>query len=386
MVKIVFISFDVVIIEWEYVKIIRERVYSETGIPKQNILVCATHNHACPAVVDRPGFKKEGRYIDFIIDKGVLAVIDAEKNMLDVELGVIEGLEARLSFNRRFVKKDGTAISQPQNVSVITDDILKREGPIDPGLGVLCFRDRKKQVIGFIVNFACHACHNMGMVSAGFPGAMYRELKNTYGKNCACLFLNGACGNVIHCDYLDLEHKISPEFMGKTLAEDIKELVDRIEFSADAGVSAREEILTVKYRDISELREQVNRPELFVNVFKGLIEKKWYRASLEKLTEITKKSETEDIVLQVIKVGGCVFAAVPAEYFSEFALRIKEESRKACVFVVTLANGWLGYIPHRKAFNRRGGHETTTAWWSKMAPETGDIIADKLMELINKED
>ncbi len=68
---------------------------------------------------------------------------------------------------------------------------------------------------------------------------------------------------------------------------------------------------------------------------------------------------------------GCVdtvFGAVPAEYFSQHSLSIKEESTVRQPFVVSLANGWLGYLPHREAFNRIGGHESTWCLSSRMEP------------------
>ncbi len=66
----------------------------------------------------------------------------------------------------------------------------------------------------------------------------------------------------------------------------------------------------------------------------------------------------------------------------EYALRIKEESPVGDTFVVSLANGWLGYIPHREAFERIGGHESTWCISSKMEPDAGDRMADAMLELI----
>ena len=53
-------------------------------------------------------------------------------------------------------------------------------------------------------------------------------------------------------------------------------------------------------------------------------------------------------------------------------------------FVVSLANGWLGYIPHKAAFDRKGGHESSWAVWSKMEESAGDIIADEILSLIEE--
>ena len=187
--KAAFVSIDVVIVEWEYVAKIREKIFAQTGIPEESILVCATHNHACPAVVDRPNFEKEPKYLEFMIEKAIDAVVRANASLEYVKVGVASGIEARISFNRRFIKKDGTVISQPQGVSQTSDYLLQREGPKDPEVGVVCFRKNNGDIAGVFVNFACHACHDMGSISAGFPGVMNKRLKDIYGKALPVFFL-----------------------------------------------------------------------------------------------------------------------------------------------------------------------------------------------------
>ncbi len=381
-VKLVFLSLDVVIIEWEYVKIIREKIFVKTGIPEKNILVCATHNHACPAVVERGSFKKEDRYVDFMLEQAVKAALAANSSLEKVVAGIASGTETRVSFNRRFIKNDGTVISQPIGEKIL-EELSDREGPVDPEVGVVCFKNMKDEVMGLLVNFSCHACHNLGSISAGFPGVMNRRLKEIYGQKCACLFLNGACGNVIHNDFLDTESNLTDKYVGGILAGNVESLMEDIDFSPDWTLDVLEETLRVEYRDSRDLEECVKNPDRFINVFPGLIKLGWYDHSLEKLNELKKAGSGIDIKLQIMEVGPVVFAAIPAEYFSEFALRIKRESRAKKTFVVTLANGWLGYIPTQDAFKRRGGHETTTAIWSKMEPEAGNKIADKVIEIIN---
>ena len=76
-VTVAFVSFDVVIVEWEYVRRIRQGIAAQRDIKAENILVCATHNHACPAVVDRPGSAKDEAYLDFMVDRGIDAVVEA---------------------------------------------------------------------------------------------------------------------------------------------------------------------------------------------------------------------------------------------------------------------------------------------------------------------
>jgi hypothetical protein len=85
--------------------------------------------------------------------------------------------------------------------------------------------------------------------------------------------------------------------------------------------------------------------------------------------------------VQALFVGDTAWVGIPAEYFIEHALRIKLESWPTHALVVGHANGMVGYVPTKQAFER-GGYETTFAFSSRMAPEAGDILADAAIEVI----
>lgn len=382
-IPIAFLSLDIVIIEQEYADSIREKASLETGIPKSNILVCATHNHACPAVVERGSFQKEDRYINFMITKGVEVLKKAFDNIKVSQIGIASGFEGRVSFNRRFIKRDGTVISQP-SISTLSDDILCNEGPIDPELGVISIRGKDGKISGIIVNFASHACHHMGQLSSGYPGVLCKRIKEIYGNETGFVFLNGACGNIIHKNYCGTQYKDSKENIGSVLAEDVRKIIDeKISYREDYKISAKGKILSLKYRDYSDLEDTV-RNNKFVNVFGSLVKNGWYQDSLDRLKELRSKSKEANVSIQIFKIGNTAFASVPGEYFTELGLEIKEKSKTEHAYIVTLANGWLGYIPTEKSFSRKGGHETSTAWWSKMDYNAGDIIADEIIKMINE--
>jgi hypothetical protein len=376
---VVFLSFDVVIVEWEYVARIRRGIAAQRGIPPENVLICATHNHACPAVVDRPGSAKDEDYLDFMVERGIEAVVTAYDAAASGEVGTGRSYETRIAFNRRYIKLDGTVISQPAS----TDDLLCSEGVTDPGLGVMGFRDAAGRLAGLLVNYSCHACHHMGSLSAGYPGVMRSELKQRFGDECGIVFLNGACGNVLHTNYTDPDLDTSKERCGRLLADHVAEVIEGLKYTPEASIACAEAVVPILYRDISGLAANLDRLHEF-NVFKAVYDRGWYHHSLELLTELHARSDHEDAHIQAIRIGDAFFGTAPAEYFAENALRIKELSPHRHTFVVSLANGWLGYVPHPAAFERQGGHETTWALWSKMEERAGEILGDGVVELLNQ--
>ncbi|MBT3379185.1 MAG: hypothetical protein HN742_36820 [Lentisphaerae bacterium] len=378
------VSIDVVIVEWEYVERIRRLVTKGCGIPGERLLVCATHNHACPAVVERPGHSKENEYLDHLVAQTARAVVEAHASLAPAQIAVDRTLESRVSFNRRFIKRDGTVVTQPR-ISEIGHEILCNEGVIDPDLGVLCVQSDEGAPLGVLVNFACHACHSMGRVSSGYPGVMTRQIKESLGADCSVLFLNGACANLMHSNYLDPTADTSMERTGSLLAEGVLGLVAKMDtFDAAPALRMAEGTQKIGFRDWSILEAAVENRERFVNVFEFLIDRGWYSHSLDVLRGWREQTDHFVATQQALRIGPAVFATAPAEYFTENGLRIKELSPHSLTFVVSLANGWLGYIPHPEAFERAGGHETFPGLWSKMEIEAGRMLGDKALDLIRE--
>ena len=76
--------------------------------------------------------------------------------------------------------------------------------------------------------------------------------------------------------------------------------------------------------------------------------------------------------------------ALPCELFVEWSLAIYDQSPFENTFVVELANGWSGYIPTMKAFERSGGYETKEVTSTMLIPEAGDMILQAVLEMLEE--
>jgi hypothetical protein len=337
-------------------------------------MVSATHNHAGPAVANVGESRRDEAYLAWLVDRVADAFCKADAALRPARVGVASGMEHRISFNRRYVTRDGRVVCHPRPGS---PDMLRPEGVIDPELGVLCASDPDGPVLGLVTNWACHPTHYgaSGAISAGYPCALSRQLRARLGDGVINVFLNGACGNIHHSSPADPEQDDSPERMGAVLAEDVVQILASMEFSDSAALAAKSDTLRLMLRPVSESDLKPHaRSQRFAD-------DDVYRRSILRLMERRERRDHVLAELQVIRVGDAVFAAVPAEYFAELGLRIKLESPARRAFVVTCANGMVGYVPHKAAFEG-GGYETTLAEWSKLVPEAGDIMADAALRLI----
>ena len=106
-----------------------------------------------------------------------------------------------------------------------------------------------------------------------------------------------------------------------------------------------------------------------------------YDREMPQLIERIRRMGTQPAEVQVLSIDDRAYVGVPAEYFVQHGLRIKEEAHPRHALVVGHANSMVGCVPHKEAF-LRGGYETTFAGTSRLAPEAGDILADCALELV----
>jgi hypothetical protein len=106
---------------------------------------------------------------------------------------------------------------------------------------------------------------------------------------------------------------------------------------------------------------------------------------LLKLYAMYKDDNRETVPLTVMNFGLMLLVTTPAELFVEYSLELKlrfKDKYKA-VFVAELVNGWVGYVPTKRAFEpENGGYEVQFLNSSKLNENAGDII---LNEIINME-
>jgi hypothetical protein len=82
---------------------------------------------------------------------------------------------------------------------------------------------------------------------------------------------------------------------------------------------------------------------------------------------------TQAAEVQALGIGEHLLVGMPGELFAALGLAVKQAAYPWWALVVGLANGMVGYVPTREAFNR-GGYETTLSTVSKLAPEAGEQL------------
>lgn len=99
---------------------------------------------------------------------------------------------------------------------------------------------------------------------------------------------------------------------------------------------------------------------------------------------MAKYPDTVKVPLQVLVIDGCAIVAIPCEVFTEIGLHVKKGlSVYTTTCVVSLANGYFGYLPTPKQ-HELGGYETWRARSSFLEVDAATKIEKAIGELMKE--
>jgi hypothetical protein len=372
----------------------RQMASEATGIPFENIVVAATHSHTGPMYFGALSKHFHDRrvaqtgkdpydpadYVTKLIDKIVQAIVQAKASLQPVELtsGVVE--EGRLSFNRRFIMKDGSVRWNPGQLN---PNIVRPAGPIDPQVGVVLIKRPGADIPeAAIVSFAMHLDTTGGSeYSADYPRFVEDYLRKPFGPPFMLLFGSGTCGNINHID-VSLKSKRPPEEIGQMLGETIERAVRQPELwsKAEPALAVRRVIVDAPLQTFSdaEVAAAGKNMDLIgtrdlpfleqVNANKIMDMERWDGGSIPLEVQAFRLNRDTAIV------------SLPAEIFVEIGLAIKAASPFKNTLVIELGNESLGYIPDKKGF-AEGAYEAVN---SRVEPGTGERLVEAAIGLLKE--
>ncbi len=405
-VQTAFIALDIISVPYFIVVKSRELISKETGIPEENIILCATHVHAGPqlnplfwdAVGGEPK-QKSAEYLKKLPSLITASVKEAIEKLqpVKVSIGVVQ--ETSVNFNRRFLMKDGTFRMNPGKLN---PNSVRAVGPIDPDMNVVYFETLDSKPLATLVNFALHpAIVGGNEFSADFPGKIAGLLATVKGEEMVTVFTNGNSGNINHVDVTQpkqLGGQIESTRIAVILAGDVLKALSNL-----------------RPLEVNKLKVSTKEVELPAFMFQES-DLKWARDVVAKMGK-PKSSPFSDLVQAwkiidlydfgggdeerfkltttvPLKPGGGVLKSevnavvlgdelalvgFPGDAFVELGLAIKQNSPYPYTIVNEQSgNGTLSYVPNRKAFYEKG-YEAESA---RFLPGGGEILVDAVTRIL----
>ena len=321
-------------------------------------------------------------YLDLLVCRIVDAVVCAEKRLEEVKLIMGRDVVRDVGHNRRQKIRQGYTVSHAGKGN---PDIVGNAGPIDDEVVALGAVNSKGDVIGVLVNYACHAtvAGSKEGFSADWPYYLRETIRKMISPETVTVFLNGCCGDVTQVDNISLDPHRRGERWAKILGQrvafpvvDILCREDAHEFDVLKTVSCD---LELEWRTISDERY---REALHAVNSQG--EGCWFAVGVV-LHKIKAEKEPHAVCnLNVVQIGNLVIATNPVEAFARIGMDIKAGSPFEFTMTVELTNDWLGYMPTEDAFGPTGGgYEPQLKGGTCLEIGAARKVTDKLVEMVN---
>lgn len=382
--KVVIITTDLIGFNYGYVDHVREGIYNETGVSKDHVLICGSHTHSGPGTMFlRRWGEIDEDYVRCLEKKLIDATVRASQDLATAKIGFGKGHVDSISYNR-----------------------VWEDGPIDPEVGVVRIDDGKGRMKAILMNFSCHPVnlHSYGnLISADFPGYARRLIERTKEDVCV-LYTNGAGGDInpagninniafaerngiiLGCEALKTAEQMQTASQVSLWAEtqDVRiplgELPDK-EFL----VRTRQENTIKLQKLIRDRSPNTDDISFSIDVQNARLDIEWTEEALSEIEKGQPKKHVS-IEIQVIRINNLVLLAIPGEVYVEIGTAIKKSSRLPYTFIVGYANGCIGYIPTRRAYEI-DFYETAIRKVYGIYPFASDvekIVKDCALKMINR--
>ena len=371
--KLAVVACDVLMMTREHLDPATREIEKITGIPFANILVNCTHTHHAPSTMVLHGYGLDDTFVKRVQRAIVKAVQDANANLSKDACRFLFHLveEKTVGQNSRQLLSDGEIYWVGPRTNFV-----RATGPFDPELPVLAFRDSTDKLRALIFNHSTHTIgtRQPGRRSPSFYGLAAQELERELdGTFC---FLEGASGSTHNLN-------LSGDEMTKRMKQAVSDALAQARARPVARLAALKRPFKFRVRNFDEAREDeaVTRycrkyvgayGETVIQVFRDM-----------RKTLASQRGQERETWLQVLLIGDVAVVGVPAEYFTQLGLDIKNRSPFRHTYVAELANDWIGYLPNLEG-HKLGGYQVWTGYHSYAEPGTGERVADEVVAMLKE--
>ena len=388
-VKVALIACDLISMPRNVVDEARKLIETQTEIPGANVMISATHTHTGPVLLGRSvrdtaianDSDAAQAYIARLPRLIAQSAKDANAKLASGKLSVGLGREENLSFNRRYFMSDNTVGWNPGKLN---PKIVKPAGPIDPDVPVIYAETADGAPIATYVNFAMHLDTVGGLrLSADYVYELSELLSRIKTREMVTLFTIGCAGDINHVNVKSPDPQKGPaeaRRIGTVLAGEVLKTYARLQPVPAAPIrvkTARLELplAPITAQDIAAAEDVVAKLKTATVPFLQQVK------AFKVLDVQARQGKPLEVEVQVIAIGDdLAIVSLPGEIFVELGLDIKKVSPFKHTILAELANGAVGYIPTKAAFDQ-GNYEPISA---RCAAGSGEMIAQAAMKLLKE--
>ena len=359
--------------ERDFTRELRKRVASATGLAEGALMLVATHSHSTPETIGLTTFRETPgvpEWVEAHLEDLVATVVAAWHNRTPVRAYAGKQQVQGVARYRRILLEGG-AMSRRGTLS--PDARVAAPCETDEDLSTLYLETETGNPYAALLNYTAHPVIAMLLppVSADYPGAAAACVEAAL-PGAVCLVTNGATGNV-NSVYVTTSFE-DVASVGQALGQGALETIARLrqgEALRETGIAVCSEEVILDARACPPLAEAERRAEADASGRNLRV-----RRLARKLAESPIRAE-----VQLMGVGPVRWVGLPGEAFVETGLALKQAGAS---FVVGYANGWVGYLPIRRAYGE-GGYEVDIGPWSRVGPGSAERLEAVGRDLLRQE-
>jgi hypothetical protein len=389
----------------------RRLIQEAMGIPPQNVFISATHTHSAGTALGKSRYVNEQVLDDYqrFVARRIADGVRCAGNLLrpaEIAFGTVDVPEQ--VHNRRWRMRAGSVPPNPfgkidlvsTNPPVASPDLIEPAGPVDPAVSILALREPGGRLISVYCAYSLHYVGGTGPahISADYFGMFCEALQRMQPDGdppCVALLANGTSGDINNIDRRTQRPGRQPYQQMCEVAEDLAQKVQgtlgTLSWQDRAPLAARFRELPIAWRaiepelltwaaDVEARAPQVPGGNIPVGAkwatTPEFVQRLSYAGRVQLLAQTT---ELAQVPLQVLRIGDVVIGTSPCETFAEIGLEFKRRGPFRNAFLVSLAHGYIGYLPTPRHF-ALGGYETWPGT-NSLEPQASVKILDTLAEM-----
>jgi len=369
-----------------------------TGLPGECLFVSCTHTHSAQSALGQGrkfGKRELNDYQRFVAKRIADGVRRAIHNLAPAQVGWSMASEPREVFNRRWFMKPGTVPVNPfgettdlvkMNPPRASANLEKPSGPTDPEVSVLAVRSPGGKPIAVYASYSLHYVGGTGPneISADYFAVFCDQLQQKLAADrqsppFVAMLSNGTSGNINNIDFSKPGERSAPYARMREVADRVSDAAlkayQSIAWKETATLGAKLEMLDVGHRHPTS--EQLARAKVLIAEAKDPKSLEYIYA--QRTIQLVDWPDTIPLPLQVVRIGDVAIAGIPCEVFVETGLEYKAKSPLKPSFIVSMNNGYLGYLPTPE-HHKLGGYETWLGT-NRLEPQASTKILARLLQM-----
>jgi len=374
---------------------------NEVALPPANVMMSSTHAHSCGSVQEVYLTPASEPYRAQLPRSIADAVRRAMHNFAPARVAWGSGSLPQHVFCRRWHLKEGARAPNPfggndlvkMNPGIANPDLTEPAGPTDPEIAFLAVQSADGKPLALLANYSLHYVGGVGSgdLSADYFGAFADRIQQLLGADrqdppFVGILSNGTSGDINNINWRGPDNRVKgPYAQIRLVANDAATEVQRVwgslQWRDDVALRVASQELVLATRKPSA--EDVEKAKAIVADRAPLALKTPAEIYAREQILLAQYPDAITMPLTAFRIGDLAVAGWPNEVFAESGLSLKRDSPVKPLFVISLANGWFGYLPPPEQ-HPLGGYETWRSRTSYLEIGAEPKIRKALLEVLGQ--